>query len=345
MRIILVFFSILFFVFFDPLNTNYTGIQKSYILLVFLASAIFVDPRLGSKILHFKPRWFFVMYVSYLLISNKIELLKHVTDIRTYLIDKQLLLNYNTSLLQTFVAYYQQLVIVSGVVIFLNNERWRYLGLGIILFEVLTTGTRSYGIFIIVSLLTYYTHKFKWKLKHYFLTAVLLLGMFYVSEVYSHTRSGYELATIELASSAISFSKETVMAFKIESGITEFEDPFLYMLSSLIPRALWKEKPMSKIVEWYTLEFWGFSSDENQGTVLPGLVGQLFLGARWFGILELFAFLFVCHSLIRFCQYDLSVQTLFFSGLILSLRMIALANFLPFIISIFLCQWQLLKRK
>lgn len=284
-------------------------------------------------------------YLGYFILARKLELFAHIADIRTYLISKQLLVNTNSSLKDTVLAYYQQLVVVIATTVYLGNKKIKYLGIVIIIFEILTTGTRSFGVYIILPFIVNFVNENRWRTRHYIIMGTVLFSLFYVSEIYSYYRSGYDIDKIELGSSGISFASETRLAFDAQQLGEEFEDPFAYMLVSVVPRALWHDKPMSSIVDWYTRRIWGYSSNTNQGTVLPGVVGQLYLGGGWRSVFELALFIFLCRVLVLICDNNVVVQTLLFSGLILSIRMITLSNFLPFIISIFLYQWKSVWKK
>lgn len=341
MKIFLLVFSLLFFLIFKPFDEFYSLNNNLYIFSLFCILYYNLKPKAAIIYGKFNLKSFLIIYSIYFIVSNKYLLVGEIFEIRKYLIDQELLLNYNKSLYDTFKAYLQQLIVALSVFFFFKGSRWRNLGIVFLLFEVLTTGTRSYGIFIIIAILFKLSLNIKWRLKHYLISIFFLVGLFYATEYYSYVRGGYEIKEIELVSSTISFKEETKLAFELkDKSAKHFEDPFIYMATSFIPRSLWENKPMSKIVDWYTWKFWGFSSDVFQGTVLPGLVAQLYLSNSWFGLFELLVFLFGLRLLLKSVRNDPALQVLFISGIFLSLRMITLSNFLPFIIGFVLLKFK-----
>ena len=345
MNVFVTLFAVLFWFCFEPFSGIYSIDELLYIFSIFVIFIFGFHFKQSSRQISINTVVLLLVYFVYFIVSRKLELFAHITDIRTYLISKQLLVNTNSSLKGTVLSYYQQLVVVIATYFYLGNKKIKYLGIVIILFEILTTGTRSFGIYIVIPFIVNFVNKNKWRIKHYFIMLTMLFSLFYVSEIYSYYRSGYQVDSIELESSGISFASETRLAFDAQHLGEEFEDPFVYMIVSVIPRALWHDKPMSSIVDWYTRKIWGYSSNTKQGTVLPGVVAQLHLGGGWCCIFELAFFIFLCRVLVLICENNVVVQALLYCGLILSLRMLTLSNFLPFFISIFLYRWKTLKKK
>lgn len=206
---------------------------------------------------------------------------------------------------------------------------------------IVESGTRSVTIMVVApAMLLYFRRRIAGQLlrsvHRLFPILLLMLVTASIANAQRSYRSGAELDT-SLEVKDNDFFSMTAFGIATHERLERYlHDSALFLIvTGPIPRSLWPNKPLPKVVVEFSSLYWGRDILTKGGNTMPSILGQYLMSWGWFGICEIgFALGFLARTGDRFAQSVerrsplLFPYALFLTYLFIGFRFLGL-NFFP----------------